>query len=373
MSAVRPLTGLRPMPGETPEYESAVAADDTRWEMLAGLRFFLAWIVAASHLTLFLDSPNIALQWFAAFGAKSAVLGFLIVSGYSIAASLERTSRGFYQRRFIRVYPLYFFAIAFAVGLQMRLGDIQIGSMHYSPSAPLTCAGNFLLLQNFVVKPISFDAVVWSLSIEFFFYLLAPYLYQIRSQNIAALIIISGLVYLIPKPNNWGTLFFVLSKFTALRYFWAWLLGFLYFKHARASVMTLLLVTGAVLVAVNRGENYEPLSVFTFVLSGLILLVAPRLRLPMFLRQPLSYLGDLSYPLYLYQIPCYIASHSLLGLRTPLVMIAVLGLFTVLMFQFVDVYLKKRYIKRLVNHGANWISEKLAHFPPLDRLVKPFI
>ena len=373
MSLVRPLTGPGFEPGKTRENVGVTAADDTRWEMLAGLRFFLAWIVATVHLTAFLESPNAMIEWFAAFGAKPAVLGFLVVSGYSIAASLERESRGFYRRRFLRVYPLYFFAIAFAVGLQMYLGEIQIRRSYCHPSGPMTCAGNFLLLQCFVVKPISFNPPVWSLSVEFFFYLLAPYLYRLKSRNIVALIVISGLVYLIPKPNNWGTLFFVLSKFTALRYFWAWLIGFLYFRHARASVMALLLVTGAVLVAVNRGENYESLAVFTFVMSCLILLFAASLRIPKFLRQPLSYLGDLSYPLYLYQIPCFIASYVLLGLRTPLVMIVVLGLVTVLSFEIVDVYLKKRYIKRLVNRGANWISETLMRVPRMGQLLRPYI
>jgi peptidoglycan/LPS O-acetylase OafA/YrhL len=373
MSLVRPLTSSSLEAGKTRENELVAAGTDTRWEILAGLRFFLAWIVAAGHLTAFLKSPNATIEWFAAFGGKSAVLGFLVVSGYSIAASLEQESRGFYRRRFLRVYPLYFFAIAFAVGLQMCTRDVQIGRAHWSPSSPLTCAGNFLLLQCFVVKPISFDSPVWSLSVEFFFYLLAPYLYRIKSRNIVALIIISGLVYLIPKPNNWGTFFFVLSKFTALRYFWAWLIGFLYFRHARALIMALLLVTGAVLVVVNRDENYESLAVFTFVMSCLILLFAASLKIPKFLRQPLSYLGDLSYPLYLYQIPCFIASYVLLGLRTPLAMIVALCLVTVLTFQIVDVYLKKRYFKRLVNHGANWISETLMRVPRMGPLLSPYI
>jgi peptidoglycan/LPS O-acetylase OafA/YrhL len=373
MSSVGPLTGPGLEPGTTPENEGVAAVVDTRWEMLGGLRFFLAWIVAATHLTAFLNSPSATLEWFAAFGAKAAVLGFLVVSGYSIAASLERDSRGFYRRRFLRVYPLYFFAIVFAVGLQMCVGDIQIGLFSYSPSDPLTCAGNFLLLQCFVVKPISFDGPVWSLSVEFFFYLLAPYLNRMRSRYIVALIVISGLIFLIPKPNNWGIFFFVLSKLAALRYFWAWLIGFLYFRHARASVMTLLLVSGAVLVGVNRAENRESLAVFTFVLSCLILVFAPLLRLPRFLRQPLTYLGDLSYPLYLYQLPCFIAAYALLGLRDPLVMIVVLGLVTVLSFEIIDVYLKKRYIKQLVNRGANWIAARLVYVPRMERLLRPYI
>ena len=58
MSSVGSLTGPGLEPGKTPENGGVAAAVDTRWEMLAGLRFFLAWIVAATHLTAFLKSPS---------------------------------------------------------------------------------------------------------------------------------------------------------------------------------------------------------------------------------------------------------------------------------------------------------------------------
>src|ERR1019366_8528321 len=87
------------------------------WEALALLRFFLAWIVLSQHLTSVTDHSG-WVEALSSFDGKAAVVGFLLVSGYSIAASLDRESEGFYRRRFLRVYPLYFFAIVFAVALE---------------------------------------------------------------------------------------------------------------------------------------------------------------------------------------------------------------------------------------------------------------
>jgi hypothetical protein len=63
------------------------------WEALALLRFFLAWIVLSGHLTSYTDHSGWA-EALSSFDAKAAVVGFLLVSGYSIAASLDRESEG---------------------------------------------------------------------------------------------------------------------------------------------------------------------------------------------------------------------------------------------------------------------------------------
>jgi peptidoglycan/LPS O-acetylase OafA/YrhL len=81
-----------------------------QWNILAGLRFFLAWVAACSHLQHFTaqDDPIVIFQYFSGF---AAVLGFLAISGYSIAHSLHKNPQGFYKRRAFRIYPLYFCSI----------------------------------------------------------------------------------------------------------------------------------------------------------------------------------------------------------------------------------------------------------------------
>jgi peptidoglycan/LPS O-acetylase OafA/YrhL len=83
-----------------------------QWKVLAGLRFFLAWIVVCYHLKNFI--PDYGKDFLCTFGklnGLTAVLGFLLISGYSIAHSLTKNPEGFYNRRFLRIYPLYFCAV----------------------------------------------------------------------------------------------------------------------------------------------------------------------------------------------------------------------------------------------------------------------
>src|SRR6516225_10531904 len=102
----------------------AAASRDTDWQGLALLRFFLAWVVLSGHLQVFATRPAPWVGVFAEFDGKAAVIGFLLVSGYSIAASLERSGRGFYRRRFLRIYPPYLAALVFAAVLQFATSDV---------------------------------------------------------------------------------------------------------------------------------------------------------------------------------------------------------------------------------------------------------
>jgi peptidoglycan/LPS O-acetylase OafA/YrhL len=54
-----------------------------RWSLLAGMRFFLASLVVMTHLTKYVSAP-----WAEFLGTGfEAIMGFLIISGYSIAVS----------------------------------------------------------------------------------------------------------------------------------------------------------------------------------------------------------------------------------------------------------------------------------------------
>jgi peptidoglycan/LPS O-acetylase OafA/YrhL len=88
------------------------------WELLALIRFLLAAIVMVSHSgTTVLANP--LFRWIADFGAFTAVLAFLILSGYSIGHSYDRKADGFYRRRLLRIYPMYALAISYSVGIDI--------------------------------------------------------------------------------------------------------------------------------------------------------------------------------------------------------------------------------------------------------------
>src|SRR4051812_3996977 len=71
---------------------------ESSWALLAGLRFFLAFIVFAGHLSWFADLGAI-LTGVSSFGGRPAVLGFLLISGLSIGHSIVSRPEGYFRRR----------------------------------------------------------------------------------------------------------------------------------------------------------------------------------------------------------------------------------------------------------------------------------
>ena len=147
-----------------------------KWSVLAGARFALASIVAIGHLGL-----TMPLGWLSpipGFGAFDAVLGFLLISGYSICASYVREPDGFLLRRVYRIYPVYLAAIGIA-WVAFMLQDGQ------GPSVG-TLIVNALFL-NQVVTTESFVRPAWSLSLEFWLYCLASLLIRMPKPRLRLL------------------------------------------------------------------------------------------------------------------------------------------------------------------------------------------
>jgi peptidoglycan/LPS O-acetylase OafA/YrhL len=156
-----------------------------RWPVLGVIRFFLALVVAGAHLTAYVGQTSqlVSLQY---FSGLAAVIGFLVISGYSIAASYSKRSDGFYARRIMRIFPLYAAMIVF-IALLPKINH----AFGATPWPQLL--GNLFLLQGFVVAPISANPVVWSLSLEAFFYLLTPLIARLSQRTLLAVICTSAL------------------------------------------------------------------------------------------------------------------------------------------------------------------------------------
>jgi len=318
------------------------------WEVLAALRFFLAWVVLCGHVDWHIPNDVLWVQFFRAFGGKAAVIGFLLVSGYSIAASLARGSAGFYRRRWLRIYPLYFFAIAFAVTVEaVTHGSVELPSGRtIEGTGYVTAAGNVFLLQTFLVKPIAFNGPVWSLSIEAFFYALAPFLARCKVPPLLAMIAVSSFCYALPSHANWGLVYYVLSKFNALGYLWCWLLGFVLYRDRSAATLAATAL-GAFLVVFNENTP-EPLAGLTYLGSAALLLVNERVRVPTSIRPIAEYLGDLSYPLYLYHFPVFIAMTAFLGSQYAGALVVLALLVAVVALHAIDRLLKRAVFEPLV-------------------------
>jgi peptidoglycan/LPS O-acetylase OafA/YrhL len=305
------------------------------WSLLAGLRFALAMIVAGAHTTWFkLDAVSLG---FDSLGAKAAVVGFLLVSGFSIAASLERDKKSFYFRRFKRIYPVYFVAVLAGIALEVWLGHLQLPNTSFDPGGYMRALGNFFFLQTFLVKPIAFNGLVWSLAVEVSFYIAAPFLRPQRLWVWLSLIAISGAYYILPRTD--GNQFYTIAmKINAIRYFWPFGMGFVLFYY-RQNLITISFCAVGFAWVWQCADNEQQFATVTFLLSFIAVIYA---RSGGLVRSKiLDYLGDISYPLYLVQLPIYILCYRLFGITEPLMLLAIAVVSACITYELIDVRLKR--------------------------------
>lgn len=112
---------------------------------------------------------------------RCGVTLFFIVSAYTLMLSYQRRideknkTRNFFIRRFFRIAPIYYLAIIIISAHNIYLDPINIQSIK-----SFWFAGNLLFLNT--LNPCIIGTIVpggWSISVEFMFYLLFPFLVRI--------------------------------------------------------------------------------------------------------------------------------------------------------------------------------------------------
>ncbi|MEU4422329.1 acyltransferase [Actinoplanes sp. NPDC024001] len=151
-----------------------------RLAWLDALRGYAAVVVAAFHLSPVLLGADRHLQIYRHFDlGKYGVLLFFLVSGYVIPMSLERhgSLRRFWIGRLLRIYPAYLLTIAIASGLAVagmyRLPDQLTSETVASVLGHATMLQDLLGVRG-VVRPF------WTLSFEMIFYLVVAGLFAWR-------------------------------------------------------------------------------------------------------------------------------------------------------------------------------------------------
>lgn len=322
-----------------------------KWKVLAGLRFFLAAIVLCYHLKDFI--PEYSSDWLCIFGrlnGLAAVLGFLLVSGYSIANSITKEPSRFYQRRLFRIYPLYICAVLFSlIPFWISGSKFEILNQTYQQPDLITLFGNLVLLQSFVVDSLSSNIVLWTLSVEVFCYLLTPGFARLSNHLLAGLIGLSAIFYVVfPILQN---ALYPQSSFPFYSYWkfgipfclflWAWLLGFLYARIETKSYGKVLLIGLGCLVLGLNSQHIGKIGIVTYVFSGLVLAFAASIQLPKPLLKSFNYLGDLSYPIYLFHMPTFLLLYKS-GVTSSVSLTFVSLLVSMLFYHLVDVPLKQK-------------------------------
>ncbi|MFD1628608.1 acyltransferase family protein [Pseudopedobacter beijingensis] len=279
------------------------------------LRAFAAFIVVVFHLNE--PIPHID-NWYRNI-VKLGWLGvpiFFVISGYCIMMSAFKTSNSkeFILKRFFRIFPPYWASLIIVL-LAAVLQKIITGynSVNFIPTNLQEILANISLLTKPFSKIETINWVYWSLTYEWFFYmvigivLLLPYRFWMLALSMFTLISIfipisdSGFFFFF---NHWPTFslglavyaFHFLKGKERLSYFFA---------------LAVLSIYGLVTNFALKGQlEYAYVSIFTFVL----IVVSPYISIS---QNIFTRLGDYSYAVYLLHVP--IGIYLFGKLKTPFI------------------------------------------------------
>ena len=159
--------------------ESPPPTPAARLGWLDALRGIAALVVVFDHAS-YTFLPDFRRELMPQFNtSRYGIMVFFLVSGYIIPASLERRGcvRTFWIGRVFRVYPLW----TAAVGAFLVAGLLGLAKTHDfgRQSTAAVVAAHATMLQELLGTP-SVLLVLWTLSYEMAFYLLAVGLFTIR-------------------------------------------------------------------------------------------------------------------------------------------------------------------------------------------------
>ena len=349
-----------------------------KWSVLAGVRFILASIVAITHMS---DYTELGwLGFIRDIGAFESILGFLLISGYSISMSYAQQPAGFVGRRVLRIYPIYLVSIAATyAGFVWLKGPL--------PSL-LAVAINVLFL-NQLLTSWSFVAPAWSLALEFWLYCLAPLLMRLRKGLVRGLVFVSFasfLVYTVLRSTEH------LPYYSGLKYganllllSFVWLAGLLLARSSAEEKTAIrdigLIFAGyiclSVVVQFGHRLKHHDLAVFfahdlgILFMQGAILLfvyfifryavvpaAGPVLPRSWFLR----FLGDISYPLYLLHALIYMVLERF-GFKSPIFYYVTAVVASGGVYWLLDIYSKRRHLLKAPSISGQLPSSLAAGVP----------
>jgi peptidoglycan/LPS O-acetylase OafA/YrhL len=202
-----------------------------------------------------------------------------------------------------------------------------------------------MMLQTFLVKSIAYNPIIWSLAVESAFYVIAPLIWR-RSLVIAALCAISIGFYVLPFEEH-GLIYTVMLKANAVKYFWPFGFGVLLYRYNTTWTYATCLALGAATISISP-INIGEYAIFTYAVTIASIWIARRWSK----RSPaLDYLGDVSYPLYLFQFPVFVTLYAVFATTNGLALFAGALVISIAAFELIDVRLKPLLFERIKRHG----------------------
>jgi len=276
--------------------------------------------------------------------------GFVMVLAYNDRLKTPEDNKRFWRNRFIRIYPGYILALIIYL---LYLIFYDVGNVKHLFSRSLI---EIFMIQSWIGKS-SLNYPGWSVSVEIFFYLLFPLLlkkvYKITIWRNFVIYILSFLLiqsayfyfchnkYLYTSKIN---LIFIESPFLHLTTFYLGMCcGLVFIKHhnvlnrykylIKSSVYALLVIFFYSFLKISPGF----LNVRIGLLAPFYALFLISFSLESYVTKFLGnkffvFLGDISYSIYIYQLPVYVFVLLILRNNHYLMLIYVVSLLTVTVF-----------------------------------------
>lgn len=285
-----------------------------RFEALDAFRGICALSVVVYHLGL----KGSITEWAFFNGSAIFVEFFFVLSGFVLAhgygAKDNLNFKIFMRARFFRLYPLYLFtfmvvlALTSAKFLAYKYGGVSFSAEPFTGSSALNeIIPNLLLLQSWTpyTVPFSFNGPAWSISIEFYSYMLlfvSIVLFKTRKSlswlaiSLAAFVLIyNGSDLLVPEVLRGMSCFFG-GSFTYVVY-----KKIAHFKPSRAAggVVELALIVAVVAIVQSSIEHRSLIASLLFLVTVLAFAFEAGFISKVLRSRPLQYAGMLSYSIYM--------------------------------------------------------------------------
>ena len=243
-------------------------------------------------------------------GGGHAVSIFFVLSGYLIGGQLvdEKRRRGgieipeFYFKRITRIWIPYFIVLAGFIALFLARRQDSVPGFYGRMFGAVTYTYNLVNSVRGNIHPtwVSFNQI-WSLSVEEQFYLVVPLLIRwIPMRLIVPVSVLLTIQFLLRFPPYAGLSLGVLLAAASERRPSESL------SPQRSALLGAIFVAFfAVLFAVGQ-SRISPASWITYLISGIVVLLADRIPLPRRTHNGLRYLGLMTYSYYLiHGLPAY--------------------------------------------------------------------
>lgn len=296
-----------------------------RLEQLVSVRGLAAWLVVFYHSIALLQAalpqlprPILVLiaQGYLAVDFFFVLSGFIIFINYhaQFVSNFRQNALTFYWNRIARIYPVH--AVMLVAYLGLILAFLYASSSRTIPDGYTTAAflQSLLLLHGWTGNPTWWNVPSWSISAEWFIYLLFPFIalffhrflrgFSWHLALLAATIFGLYSVYAIQGFDSLGAATF---RMALVRVFFEFLLGAIagsLYVHHRAFLINQRVLTGTaavsmcMVIALTNIPNYATVPLLFFLVVSYLSVDTSALS-KLLSCKPLVYLGEISYSTYM--------------------------------------------------------------------------